>query len=105
MIFIETSLFTNLIPEYFDDDDYRELQLFLANQPKAGPVIPGTGGLRKLRWSSGNKGKRGGVRVIYYFKTSEDQIYLMTIFSKNEATDLTIEEKKILKKMVEEWGK
>ena len=104
MIFIETSLFTNLIPEYFDDDDdYTELQLFLVKQPKAGAVIPGAGGLRKLRWSSGNKGKRGGLRIIYYFKISEDQIYLMTVFSKNEAADLTIEEKKLLKKMVEEW--
>lgn len=103
MVFKEAVLFTKYLQDYLDDDEYRELQNFLIEQPKAGEVIEGTGGLRKLRWSLGNKGKRGGLRIIYYFQVSEDQIYFFTLYAKNEMSDLSDEEKKVLKKMLENW--
>jgi mRNA-degrading endonuclease RelE of RelBE toxin-antitoxin system len=103
MIFIETLLFTEQLTAYLPDDEYRELQSFLIEKPDAGDLIQGTGGLRKLRWGVGNKGKRSGVRIIYYWQMSDDQIYLMTLYAKNEMTDLSAKEKKALKQMVERW--
>lgn len=100
MVFIETSIFTKKHTQYLLDDEYRKLQNFLINKPNAGVLIQGTGGLRKLRWSLGNKGKQGGVRVIYYWQLTKNQIYLMTIYSKNEKVDLSSQEKKSLKQML-----
>ncbi|WP_245623475.1 type II toxin-antitoxin system RelE/ParE family toxin [Catenovulum maritimum] len=71
------------------------------SNPKAGDVIQGTGGLRKLRVSS--KGKRGGARVIYYFLDQKQRFYLLTIYAKNEMPDLTSEQKKQLKSFMEAW--
>ena len=106
MVFKETILFTKYLYDYLSDDEYRELQEFLMEQPYAGDVIQGTGGLRKLRWSSNSKGKgkRGGIRVIYYCKFAEDQIYFLTLYAKNEMTDLSDKEKKALKHMLESWN-
>ena len=103
MLFIETNLFTKQLAGYFCDEEYRELQIYLIKQPDAGDVIQGTGGLRKLRWGSGNKGKRGGVRIIYYWQMADEQIYMMTLYAKNEMTDLSAKDKKILKQMIERW--
>jgi len=105
MVFKEATLFTKYLNDYLNDDEYSELQEFLMEQPDAGDPIQGTGGLRKLRWSSENKGKgkRGGVRVIYYWKVAEDQIYFFTLYAKNEMTDLSDDEKNALKKMLEGW--
>jgi hypothetical protein len=66
--FIEAPLFTQLLPEYLTDDEYADVQLYLANDPEAGDVIPGTGGFRKVRWGDPRRGRgrRGGLRVIYY---------------------------------------
>ncbi len=104
MIFIETKIFTKKLGEYLTDDEYSDLQAYMIENPEAGDLIPATGGLRKLRWAIANKGKRGGIRVIYYWKTIEHHIYLMTLYAKNEITDLSAEEKKILKQMVERWS-
>jgi hypothetical protein len=103
MVFIEAILFTKYLSSYLEDEDYRELQEFLIEQPDAGTLIQGTGGLRKLRWSLDNKGKRGGIRVIYYWQIADDQIYFFTLFSKNEISDLSAKEKKELKLMLEDW--
>lgn len=103
MVFIEAAPFTKYLQDYLNDDEYRELQSFLIEPPEAGDLIRGTGGLRKLRWSMDNKGKRGGIRVIYYWQVSEDQIYLFTLYAKNEISDLSSDEKKALKKMLEDW--
>lgn len=103
MIFIETSIFTKQYTQYLSDDEYRELQNFLINKPDAGVLIQGTGGLRKLRWSLRSKGKRGGVRIIYYLQSSKSQIYFMTLYSKNEKVDLSTQEKKLLKQMLAGW--
>ncbi|MFC4527500.1 hypothetical protein [Dyella halodurans] len=74
MIFIETPVFTRQISALVDDEDYAEFQRDLANDPEAGDVIPGTGGLRKIRMAAKGHGKRGGARVIYYYFASESQI-------------------------------
>lgn len=84
MLFIETSKFTKLLPDYLTDDEYRLLQWFLQQSPEAGDLVRGSGGVRKLRWGKEGKGKRGGIRVIYYWKKSEDEIWMLTIYSKNE---------------------
>jgi hypothetical protein len=78
------------------------LQDFLLEQPLSGDVISGTGGLRKLRWGAKGKGKRSGIRTIYLYITQRSHIHLLTIYAKNEATDLTATEKKMLKSIVEE---
>lgn len=103
MVFIETLLFTKYLQDYLDDDEYRGLQNYLIEQPNAGDLIQGTGGLRKLRWSLDNRGKRGGIRVIYYWQVAEDQIYFFTLYAKNEVSDLSEKEKKALKQMLENW--
>lgn len=103
MVFIEAVPFTKYLKDYLNDDEYCGLQNFLIEQPEAGDLIQGTGGLRKLRWASNNKGKRGGIRVIYYWQVFEDQIYLITLYAKNEISDLSVKEKRALKLMLEDW--
>jgi len=88
MEFVESSAFTKYVYEYINDDEFSALQLFLAHNPKAGDLIPAGGGLRKLRWKTKDKGKRGGIRVIYYFVGKRDEIWLLTIYAKNELTDI-----------------
>lgn len=81
--FIETRLFTRLVVEYLSDEDYTTLQATLIRNPDAGTVIPGSGGIRKLRWAASGRGKRGGYRVIYYLRRAEEQIWMLTIYPKN----------------------
>jgi mRNA-degrading endonuclease RelE of RelBE toxin-antitoxin system len=102
--FLESSGFTRRLPEYLGDDDYRRLQSELANNPEMGAVMPGTGGFRKMRWADTRRGKgrRGGLRIIYYYFPSEKQIWLMSLYSKDEAADLTVAEKKALKAAIED---
>ena len=86
--FIETKLFTRLVQEYLTDEEYGELQWFLAAAPESGPVIPGTGGVRKLRWRATGRGKRGGYRVIYYLKRVDGVISMLTMYPKNVIEDI-----------------
>lgn len=104
MVFIETRIFTRLVSDYLTDEEYKDFQLYLAENPEAGDIMQRTGGLRKIRWKSKGKGKRGGIRIIYYFQTAADQIYLLTLYGKNEVADLTSDECKSLRKLVEEWN-
>lgn len=97
IIFIKAPLFTKYLPNYLSDDSYSDIQGFLIEKPDAGDLIQGTGGLRKLRWGMGNKGKRGGLRIIYYWQISDEHIYLLTIYGKNEMNDLSEKEKKALR--------
>ncbi|QPL48726.1 type II toxin-antitoxin system RelE/ParE family toxin [Alteromonas sp. B31-7] len=84
MIFIETSLFTKLLPSYLGDDDYRGLQNYLLQHPESGDVVRGSGGVRKVRWAADGQGKSGGVRVIYYWKKSDDEVWMLTIYGKSD---------------------
>ena len=102
MIFIESKIFEKLREKYLDDESYSKLQNFLVEQPLSGDVIQGTGGLRKLRWSAKGKGKRGGLRTIYLYMIEKSHIHLLTLYAKNEMSDLTADEKRILKRIVEE---
>ena len=81
--FIETKVFTKLVEDYLTDDEYSKLQWFLASDPEAGPVIPDTGGVRKLRWHAPGRGKRGGYRIIYYVKRADGVIWMLTMYPKN----------------------
>jgi hypothetical protein len=101
--FIEAPIFTQLLPGYLGDDDYHGLQLFLTRSPEAGDIIPGTGGFRKLRWADRRrgKGKRGGLRVIYYYLMADTQIWFMSVYDKDEAADLSGKEKRVLKAAIE----
>ncbi|WP_375602184.1 type II toxin-antitoxin system RelE/ParE family toxin [Enterobacter hormaechei] len=103
MLFIETDIFTEDVKTLLDDDEYHKLQVFLATQPDYGVLIQNTGGLRKIRWLSGGRGKRGGVRVIYFHRTREFEIRLLLIYRKGIKDDLSAGEKAILKKMIERW--
>lgn len=88
MEFIETSIFTKLIYTYLTDDEYVGLQGFMLKHPEAGKIVPGSGGVRKLRWASAGKGKRGGLRVIYYFKKQDNEIWMLTIYGKSEVENI-----------------
>ena len=97
--FWELPAFARYREQYLDDDEYRALQSELMLHPEAGDVIPGTGGLRKLRFGDSNrqKGKRGGLRVIYFWRCSSEQIWLFSIYSKAEASDLNDEQRKLFR--------
>ena len=99
MTFIETKLFTRLVQNYFTDDEYAALQNSIMANPDAGDVIPGSGGVRKLRWGLAGRGKRGGVRVIYYLRLQQGQVWMLTLYAKNEAATIP---GAILKKIKEE---
>jgi mRNA-degrading endonuclease RelE of RelBE toxin-antitoxin system len=101
MTFIETSLFTRLVDDYLSLDEFAALQWELAGRPDIGDVIPGSGGVRKMRWAGSGRGKRGGLRIIYYWRTAAGQIVLLTLYGKNEAADLTPLQLKAIKREIE----
>ena len=97
--FVETKLFTRLIDDYLSDEELAALQLSLAVNPEAGDVIKGSGGIRKLRWAGSGRGKRGGLRVIYYLRLQNGQIWLLTVYAKNVREDIPAS---VLRKIKEE---
>jgi mRNA-degrading endonuclease RelE of RelBE toxin-antitoxin system len=102
--FIETPVFTREITRLLSDDSYRRLQFALFLRPGAGDLIRGSGGLRKIRWEIPGRGKRGGLRVIYYWDVA-DRIFMLLPYRKVEQEDLTPEQLKKLRAVVEEWLK
>jgi mRNA-degrading endonuclease RelE of RelBE toxin-antitoxin system len=84
MIFIEAATFTKLLPKYLTDEEYRALQTYLMQKPDVGDLVKGSGGVRKVRWASEGRGKSGGVRIIYYWKKPDHEIWMLTIYSKSE---------------------
>ena len=102
MQFIEAPIFTRRLKTLLTAEEYRDLQNELIKRPDAGAVIRGSGGLRKLRWSVSGRGKRGGVRVIYYWFLSQEQFLMLFIYPKSEQGDLTPEQMKRLKSIVEQ---
>lgn len=100
--FVETPVFTRRVREALGAEEYRGLQLALLLRPEAGAVIRGTGGLRKLRWAPEGRGKRGGVRVIYYWELERQTFYMLYVYAKNEQGDLTPAQGKLLARLVRE---
>lgn len=103
MLFIETDFFTEDVIELLTDDEYARLQLYLTINPEAGDLIQDTGGLRKVRWAAGGKGKRGGVRVIYYDASNVHQIRMLLIYRKGVKDDLSEKEKALLRAINKRW--
>jgi hypothetical protein len=101
--FVELPPFQRLRDEYFDDESFKGLQHELMENPEAGDVIQGTGGLRKVRYADERrgKGKRGGLRVIYFWKDADDQFWLFTVYDKDEADDLSPDQRKMLKQRLQ----
>jgi hypothetical protein len=97
--FVETKLFTKLVQEYLSDDEYAALQQSLIANPEAGDVIPGSGGVRKLRWGVAGRGTRGGLRLIYFLRLRHDEIWMLTLYAKNVSDTIPA---KVLKKIREE---
>jgi mRNA-degrading endonuclease RelE of RelBE toxin-antitoxin system len=96
MLIVQTPIFTKRVLDILTDDEYRGLQLYLTKRPDAGDLLSGTRGLRKLRWSASGRGKRGGARVVYYWIKSNETLLMLFIFKKNERSDLTKDQLKLL---------
>lgn len=86
--FIESSVFQRHRAVYLDDDEYSELQQFMMQSPEAGRLIPGSGGVRKLRWSRPGAGKRGGLRVLYFVRYKPNELWMLTLYAKAELEDI-----------------
>ena len=86
--FIETSFFTKTLEHYLDDDEYAKVQHHLNAHPESGVVVPGSGGVRKLRWAATGRGKRGGLRFLYYLRTARNEIWMLTVYGKNVREDI-----------------
>jgi mRNA-degrading endonuclease RelE of RelBE toxin-antitoxin system len=103
MIIVETQVFTRVITDLLDDDEYKELQEALVNRPDLGDLIKGSGGLRKVRWKLKGSGKRAGIRVIYYWVVDEDHIRMLYAYPKGKQEDLSKDQVAQLKAIVERW--
>lgn len=101
-VFFETTSFTATVGDYLTDDEYRQLQNDLAANPELGAVMPRTGGFRKVRWADlrRGKGKRGGLRVVYYWLSGDGQLWMFAIYDKDELEKLTSDQEKALKKAI-----
>ena len=99
--FVETPIFSRLIYDYLDEDEYAAFQWTLAVRPDQGKIIPGSGGLRKMRWAVKGRGKRGGTRIIYYRQQKDGEIWLLTIYAKNEAENIPTHILKKIKEVME----
>jgi len=102
MIVIETHVFTRLICDFLPDDDYRRLQLALMLRPEQGALVPGGQGLRKLRWGRPGRGKRGGLRILYYWDKKDEEVYLLFAYEKSKQPDLTPDQARALGRMIQE---
>lgn len=102
MVFIETPTFTRMIAGLLEDAEYSILQEALVKRPDAGVLIKDGGGIRKFRWKRAGSGKRGGIRVIYYWLSEDDQILMLVAYPKSVKDNLTGKDTAILRKLVKE---
>ena len=100
VVFVETPIFTRRVCACMDDDEYGRLQSFLAERPEVGKIIPASGGIRKLRWAGSGRGKRGGLRLIYFWWVARDRISMLMVYPKSEQDDLTPDQLKLLKRQL-----
>ena len=96
--FIESSIFERILPVYLDDDEYSEFQQFLMQNPEAGELVPGSGGVRKVRWARPGMGKRGGLRIIYFVRYQPNEFWMLTLYAKAKREDVPAH---ILKQLLE----
>jgi hypothetical protein len=99
--FVESSIFARHLAAYWTDEEYTRLQLYLATHPEAGDLVPGSGGVRKLCWKTTQRGKRGGLRVLYYLHLKHGEIWLLTLYGKNVRENIPGHVLKQLKEMFE----
>lgn len=102
MLIVETRIFTRQVQSILSDEEYRLLQLLLSAQPDRGVVVKRSGGLRKMRWAKGSRGKSGGVRVIYYWAKGQEQLLMLLVYAKSAQDDLTARQLETLRSVVEE---
>ncbi len=100
MTFYETDIFTEQIVHLIDDNSYAELQSRLIIDPEAGDLIPKSHGLRKIRWKAQGRGKRGGIRVIYYL-VHREEVFMLYAYAKNDREDITPDQAKTLRELVD----
>jgi hypothetical protein len=100
MTVVETPFFLRKASTLLDEEERSALVVYVASNPEVGDLIPGTGGVRKVRWSAKGKGKSGGVRVIYYFHSENFPLFLLTVYSKNQKANLTKAERNEFKDLV-----
>jgi hypothetical protein len=98
--FIESAVFDRLRPDYLDDDGYDALQQYMMQNPEAGVLVPGSGGVRKLRWRIEGAGKRGGLRVIYYVRYQPREFWMLTLYAKTKQENVPAH---ILRQLKEEF--
>ena len=96
--FIESTIFERILPAYLDDDEYSDLQQFLSQNPEAGDVVPGSGGVRKVRWCRPGMGKRGGLRIIYFVRYRPNEFWMLTLYTKTKRENVPAH---ILKQLLE----
>jgi mRNA-degrading endonuclease RelE of RelBE toxin-antitoxin system len=101
MVIVETTVFTKQLRALLSDEEYRQLQSTLLQRPALGKLIVGSGGLRKVRWKVSGQGKSGGVRIIYYWAVVPEKLLMLLIYTKSEQEDLTPEQLKVLKRIIE----
>jgi len=99
---VETPLFQSLWPDYWDEDERGEFASWLAHTPEAGNVVPGSGGVRKVRWSRKGTGKRGGVRVVYFNRLANGEIWLLLIYAKSARDNVPANVLKQIKQEIED---
>lgn len=100
--FVETPIFTEDVSNELSLDDYRQMQVALMLRPELGPVVPGSGAIRKMRWRRAGMGKRGGLRVIYFWEAKSETFYMLTVYRKSDQEDLSLRQRRILRRLVEE---
>jgi len=99
--FVEAPSFTKTLGQYLDDDEYAKLQNHLNEHPESGVIVPGSGGVRKLRWRGEGRGKRGGLRIIYYLRLAREEIWMLTIYGKNVRENMPAHLLKAMKEAIE----